>query len=97
MPGGEVDVDPLRFMRIRLAGTVGRTSGRKATIAGTAFRRSAYNREAGSTCITVNTYSGTLHMEIMKAVLGLEDGQYVVGEGFGTEGETAGELVFIPR
>jgi carbamoyl-phosphate synthase small subunit len=33
-------------------------------------------------------------MEIMKAVLGLEDGQYVVGEGFGTEGETAGELVF---
>jgi len=33
-------------------------------------------------------------MEIMKAVLGLEDGQTVVGEGFGTEGETAGELVF---
>jgi carbamoyl-phosphate synthase small subunit len=33
-------------------------------------------------------------MEIMKAVLGLEDGQTVVGEGFGVEGETAGELVF---
>jgi carbamoyl-phosphate synthase small subunit len=33
-------------------------------------------------------------MEIMKAVLGLEDGQFVVGEGFGSEGETAGELVF---
>lgn len=33
-------------------------------------------------------------MEIMKAVLGLEDGQTVVGEGFGIEGETAGELVF---
>ncbi|WP_321508709.1 glutamine-hydrolyzing carbamoyl-phosphate synthase small subunit [uncultured Methanoregula sp.] len=30
----------------------------------------------------------------MKAVLGLEDGQYVVGEGFGVEGECAGELVF---
>ena len=33
-------------------------------------------------------------MEIMKAVLGLEDGQFVVGEGFGAEGECAGELVF---
>jgi carbamoyl-phosphate synthase small subunit len=33
-------------------------------------------------------------MEIMKAVLGLEDGQVVVGEGFGAEGECAGELVF---
>jgi len=33
-------------------------------------------------------------MEIMKAVLGLEDGQYVIGEGFGVEGECAGELVF---
>jgi carbamoyl-phosphate synthase small subunit len=33
-------------------------------------------------------------MEIMKAVLGLEDGQYVAGEGFGVEGECAGELVF---
>jgi len=33
-------------------------------------------------------------MEIMKAVLGLEDGQVVVGEGFGVEGECAGELVF---
>jgi carbamoyl-phosphate synthase small subunit len=33
-------------------------------------------------------------MEIMKAVLGLEDGQFVVGEGFGVEGECAGELVF---
>ncbi len=33
-------------------------------------------------------------MEIMKAVLGLEDGHFVVGEGFGVEGECAGELVF---
>ena len=33
-------------------------------------------------------------MEIMKAVLGLEDGQFVVGEGFGVEGECTGELVF---
>jgi carbamoyl-phosphate synthase small subunit len=33
-------------------------------------------------------------MEIMKAVLGLEDGQYVIGEGFGVKGECAGELVF---
>jgi carbamoyl-phosphate synthase small subunit len=33
-------------------------------------------------------------MEIMKAVLGLEDGDYVIGEGFGVEGECSGELVF---
>jgi carbamoyl-phosphate synthase small subunit len=33
-------------------------------------------------------------MEIMRAVLGLEDGTYVVGEGFGREGECSGELVF---
>jgi carbamoyl-phosphate synthase small subunit len=33
-------------------------------------------------------------MEIMKAVLGLENGHVVVGEGFGVEGECAGELVF---
>jgi carbamoyl-phosphate synthase small subunit len=33
-------------------------------------------------------------MEIMKAVLGLEDGQFFVGDGFGAEGECAGELVF---
>jgi carbamoyl-phosphate synthase small subunit len=33
-------------------------------------------------------------MEIMKAVLGLENGESVVGEGFGVEGECAGELVF---
>lgn len=33
-------------------------------------------------------------MEIMKAVLGLEDGQFVIGEGFGAEGECSGELVF---
>lgn len=33
-------------------------------------------------------------MEIMKAVLGLEDGQFFVGEGFGVEGECSGELVF---
>ncbi len=30
----------------------------------------------------------------MKAVLGLEDGTSVIGEGFGVEGECAGELVF---
>jgi carbamoyl-phosphate synthase small subunit len=30
----------------------------------------------------------------MKAVIGLEDGTYVVGEGFGKEGVTRGELVF---
>jgi carbamoyl-phosphate synthase small subunit len=30
----------------------------------------------------------------MKAALGLEDGRYITGEGFGVEGETAGELVF---
>ncbi len=30
----------------------------------------------------------------MKAVLGLEDGTYVLGEGFGREGITRGELVF---
>jgi len=30
----------------------------------------------------------------MKAVIGLEDGTYVVGEGFGKEGITRGELVF---
>jgi carbamoyl-phosphate synthase small subunit len=46
------------------------------------------------TCTIVNNYSGTIHMEIMKAVLGLEDGQFVVGEGFGVEGECTGELVF---
>jgi len=33
-------------------------------------------------------------MDIMKAVLGFEDGDFVVGEGFGVEGECAGELVF---
>jgi carbamoyl-phosphate synthase small subunit len=33
-------------------------------------------------------------MEIMKAVLGLEDGEFIIGEGFGVEGECAGELVF---
>ncbi len=30
----------------------------------------------------------------MKAVLGLEDGQVICGEGFGVEGECSGELVF---
>ena len=30
----------------------------------------------------------------MKAALGLEDGRYFIGEGFGVEGETCGELVF---
>lgn len=30
----------------------------------------------------------------MKAVLGLEDGEFVVGEGFGAEGVCSGELVF---
>jgi carbamoyl-phosphate synthase small subunit len=33
-------------------------------------------------------------MEIMKAVLGLENGEYATGEGFGAEGECAGEIVF---
>ena len=33
-------------------------------------------------------------MDIMKAVLGFEDGDFVVGEGFGVKGECAGELVF---
>ncbi len=33
-------------------------------------------------------------MEIMKAVLGLEDGQFFIGKGFGVEGECSGELVF---
>ncbi|OPX66089.1 MAG: Anthranilate synthase component 2 [Methanoregulaceae archaeon PtaB.Bin056] len=33
-------------------------------------------------------------MEIMKAVLGLEDGTCVTGEGFGAVGECSGELVF---
>ena len=33
-------------------------------------------------------------MDIMKAVLGFEDGDFVTGEGFGVEGECAGELVF---
>lgn len=33
-------------------------------------------------------------MEIMRAVLGLEDGTCVAGEGFGAEGEVSGELVF---
>lgn len=30
----------------------------------------------------------------MKAVLGLENGEYYIGEGFGVEGSSAGELVF---
>ncbi len=30
----------------------------------------------------------------MKAVLGLEDGDYVIGEGFGIEGECSGEICF---
>ena len=33
----------------------------------------------------------------MKAVLGLEDGTYVPGVGFGAEGECAGELVFTTQ
>ena len=33
-------------------------------------------------------------MDIMKAVLGFEDGDFVIGEGFGIQGECAGELVF---
>ena len=52
------------------------------------------NTEFAGTCTIVNNYSGTLYMEIMKAVLGLEDGQFVTGEGFGVEGECSGELVF---
>jgi carbamoyl-phosphate synthase small subunit len=48
-------------------------------------------------CNTVNTYSHTINIEIMKAVLGLEDGTYVVGRGFGGEGECRGELVFTTQ
>ncbi len=33
----------------------------------------------------------------MKAVLGLENGEYIVGEGFGVEGSCAGELVFTTQ
>ena len=33
----------------------------------------------------------------MKAVLGLENGQYFFGEGFGAEGDTSGELVFTTQ
>ena len=33
----------------------------------------------------------------MKAVLGLENGQYFFGEGFGVEGKTSGELVFTTQ
>jgi carbamoyl-phosphate synthase small subunit len=33
----------------------------------------------------------------MKAVLGLENGRYFFGEGFGVEGETGGELVFTTQ
>ncbi len=33
----------------------------------------------------------------MKAVLGLEDGNFFVGEGFGAEGESTGELVFTTQ
>lgn len=33
----------------------------------------------------------------MKAVLGLENGRYFFGEGFGVEGETRGELVFTTQ
>jgi carbamoyl-phosphate synthase small subunit len=33
-------------------------------------------------------------MDIMKAVLGFEDGDFVIGEGFGVKGECSGELVF---
>jgi carbamoyl-phosphate synthase small subunit len=51
-------------------------------------------KQTGDTCIIVNNYSGALYLEIMKAVLGLEDGDYVIGEGFGIEGECSGELVF---
>ena len=33
----------------------------------------------------------------MKAVLGLEDGRFFIGKGFGVEGETCGELVFTTQ
>ncbi|MFA5397707.1 MAG: glutamine-hydrolyzing carbamoyl-phosphate synthase small subunit [Methanomicrobiales archaeon] len=33
----------------------------------------------------------------MKAVLGLENGEYYIGEGFGVEGSSAGELVFTTQ
>lgn len=34
---------------------------------------------------------------LMKAVLGLENGEYVIGSGFGVEGSCAGELVFTTQ
>jgi Carbamoyl-phosphate synthase small chain, CPSase domain len=51
-------------------------------------------QQSRGTCTIVNYYSGALYLEIMKAVLGLEDGDYVIGEGFGVKGECSGELVF---
>jgi len=33
----------------------------------------------------------------MKAVLGLENGEYIIGDGFGVEGSCAGELVFTTQ
>ena len=33
----------------------------------------------------------------MKAVLGLENGEYIIGEGFGVEGSCTGELVFTTQ
>ena len=55
-------------------------------------RQSVYQNERY--CTIVKNYSGALYWEIMKAVLGMEDGDFVIGEGFGIEGECSGELVF---
>jgi carbamoyl-phosphate synthase small subunit len=44
--------------------------------------------------ITVITVYHPSVLDIMKAVLGLEDGTSVVGTGFGAEGTSVGELVF---
>ncbi len=45
----------------------------------------------------VNRIPVTWIWEIMKAVLGLEDGTFVKGWGFGVEGERFGELVFTTQ
>lgn len=38
-----------------------------------------------------------MYMIYMKAVLGLENGEYLIGNGFGVPGESAGELVFTTQ
>ena len=57
-------------------------------------KQPAVNRARGVPALSLITIQANLLMEIMKAVLGLEDGQFVTGDGFGVEGECSGELVF---